>query len=135
MVLVRLVSACVVIGAMAGAANADPVTESFYARCVNENAYQMQSADLQSACGCMAPVLVSFLTPQARAQIDDEIRNNRSVSLSGSELYHGKPGDIARAAVRQCPAVAAAMYQQKCSVANAATPACQEMKAMIDQAQ
>lgn len=130
----------IVAGALAlavltvGAAQADPVVDSFYTRCVSENAYQLQPAELQQACACMAPVLVSFLTPEARAQVEGAIRNNHEANL-GPNPYRGAPGDRARDAIKQCPGAGIAMYNQKCAGEKAAQPACQEMKAMIDQAQ
>jgi hypothetical protein len=48
--------------------------------------------------------------------------------------YKGNPAELARSAIKQCPAVGAAMYQQKCAGNNEAAPQCQEMKGMIDQA-
>ena len=118
----------------AGAAAADPVVDAFYARCVSENAYQMGPNDLESACACMAPVMVSFLTDEARRQIEDAIKNRQPLQLSGSP-FRGDPADLARSAIKQCPAVGAAMYQQKCSGGNATAPQCREMKGMLDQAQ
>ena len=130
----------VLIGALAflclaaAAARADDVVDSFYARCVNENAYQMQPAELDEACACMAPVLVSFLKPDARKQVEDAIRNNRQVTFQGSP-YQGNPSDNARTAIQTCPMVGAAMYQQRCAGGNEQAPECQEMKAMIQQSQ
>jgi len=115
-------------------AAADPLVDAFYAHCVSENSYQMQPADLEGACGCMAPVLVSFLTVEARQQIEAAIKSNKPVSFSGSP-FKGNPADLARSAIKQCPAVGAAMYQQKCAGGNETTPQCQEMKGMIDQPQ
>lgn len=114
------------------AASADPVVDAFYLRCVSENAYQMASADLEQACGCMAPVLVSFLTDDAYSKVEQSIRTNTPVNLSGYP-YRGDPAELARLAIAQCPAVGAAMYRQKCAGANETTPECREMKAMIDQ--
>jgi len=114
-------------------AAADPVVDAFYARCVSENSYQMPPAELESACACMAPVLVSFLTVDARRQVEQAIANNRPVSFNGSP-FKGNPAELARGAIQQCPAVGAAMYQQKCAGANEAAPECKEMKAMIDNA-
>lgn len=116
------------------AASADPVVDAFYDRCVSENSYQMQPAELEQACSCMAPVLVSFLTIDARRRVEDAIRANKAVSFAGSP-FKGNPADLARSAIEQCPSVGAAMYQQKCTGGNEATPQCQEMKQMIDQAQ
>ena len=118
----------------ATAAAADPVVDSFYTRCVSENSYQMGPNELEGACACMAPVLVSFLTDDARRRIEGAIRNNQPIGLSGSP-FRGNPADLARSAIKQCPAVGAAMYQQKCAGSNEAAPQCQEMKGMIDQAQ
>ena len=114
-------------------AAADPVVDAFYGRCVSENSYRMQPADLESACACMAPVLVSFLTIDARRQVEQAIANNKPVSFNGSP-FKGNPADLARRAIQECPAVGAAMYQQKCAGGNEAAPECQEMQAMIDQA-
>lgn len=130
----RVTGALALTVVMAGAALADPVVDSFYARCVSENAYQMQPGELEQTCTCMAPVLVSFLTPEAHAQVAEAVRNNHPVNL-GPNPYRGSAGDRARDAVRQCPAAGVAMYNQKCAGENAALPACQEMKAMIEQAQ
>lgn len=115
-------------------AAADPVVDAFYDRCVSENSYQMPPADLDQACGCMAPVLVSFLTPEARQQVEAAIQANKPVTFSGSP-FKGHPAELARSAIKQCPSVGAAMYQQKCVGGNEATPQCQEMKGMIDQSQ
>src|SRR6185295_1940440 len=52
--------------AVLATATADPVVDAFYARCVSENAYQMGPNDLEGACACMAPLMVSFLTDEAR---------------------------------------------------------------------
>ena len=115
-------------------AAADPVVDAFYTRCVSENSYQMGPNELEGACACMAPVMVSFLTDEARRQIEDAIKNRQPLQLSGSP-FRGDPADLARSAIKQCPAVGAAMYQQKCSGGNEAAPQCQEMKGMLDQAQ
>ena len=112
----------------------DPVVDAFYARCVTENSYQMQPAELEDACSCMAPVMVSFLTVGARQQIEAAIKADKPIGFSGSP-FKGDPADLARSAIKQCPAVGAAMYQQKCAGGNAAAPQCQEMKSMLDQAQ
>lgn len=117
--------------ALAAPAAADPVTDAFYARCTTENSYQMQPAELDEACACMAPVLVSFLTPEARQEIESAIEANRSVSFSGSP-FKGDPAELARSAIRQCPKVGAAMYRQNCQGANESAPQCVEMKQMID---
>ncbi len=122
------------MAAAATNAAADPVTDAFYNRCVSENAYQMAPNELESACACMAPVMVSFLTDDARRQVEDAIKNNAPVSL-GASPFKGNPADLARSAIQQCPNVGKAMYAQKCAGANEAAPQCQEMKAMIDQAQ
>lgn len=114
-------------------AAADPILDAFYARCTSENSYQMPPAELDQACACMAPVLVSFLTLEARQQILDAIKANKAVSFSASP-FKGNPADLARSAIKQCPEVGAAMYQQKCAGGNESAPECQEMKAMIDQA-
>ncbi|HET6161204.1 MAG TPA: hypothetical protein VFE34_22880 [Dongiaceae bacterium] len=111
----------------------DPVADAFYARCVAENSYQMQPAELDQACACMAPVLTSFLTVDARQRVEDAIKTGKPVTFSGNP-YKGNPADLARSAIKQCPTVGAAMYQQKCVGATEATPQCQEMKKMIDQA-
>jgi hypothetical protein len=116
------------------AALADPVVDAFYARCVSENSYRMEPAELEGACACMAPVMASFLTSDARRRIEDAIRVNKPASFGGSP-FKGNPAELARSAIRQCPSVGAAMYQQKCAGGNEATPQCQEMKGMIDQAQ
>ena len=115
-------------------AAADPIVDAFYARCVSENSYQMQPAELDEACACMAPVLVSFLTPEARQQIESAIKANKAVSFSGTP-FKGNPSELARSAIKQCPKVGVSMYQQKCAGGNESAPECQEMKAMIDQAQ
>ena len=123
--------ACLLFGQPAAA---DPVSDAFYERCTAENSYQMQPAELGEACACMAPVLASFLTVEARQQIEAAIKSNKPVSFSGSP-FKGNPADLARSAIKQCPAVGAAMYQQKCAGGNETTPQCQEMKGMIDQPQ
>jgi hypothetical protein len=119
--------------ALVPAAKADPVVDSFYLRCVSENSYQMEPAALEGACACMAPVMVSFLTVEARQRIEEAIKANKPVSLAGSP-FKGNPADLARDAIRQCPAVGEAMYHQKCAGANEAAPQCQEMKKMLDEA-
>ena len=111
-------------------ARADPVVDAFYARCVSENSYQMQPAELDKACACMAPVLVSFLTDEARQHVEDALRSRQPVTLTGSP-FNGNPAEIARSAIKQCPSVGAAMYQQRCVGGNEATPQCQEMKGML----
>jgi hypothetical protein len=126
--------ACAAPFAIAAAANADPVVDAFYNRCVAENSYQMQPAELEGACACMSPVMVSFLTMEARRQIEAAIQANKPVSLSGSP-FKGDPATLARRAIRECPQVGAAMYRQNCAGGNETKPQCQEMKAMIDQAQ
>ena len=127
--------ACFLPAVLAAAtAAADPVVDAFYARCVSENSYQMGPNDLEGACACMAPVMVSFLTDEARRQMEDAIKNRQPLQLSGSP-FRGDPADLARSAIKQCPAVGAAMYQQKCSGGNATAPQCREMKDMLDQAQ
>ena len=127
--------ACVLPAVLAAAtAAADPVVDAFYNRCVSENSYQMGPNDLESACACMAPVMVSFLTDDARRQIDESIKNRQPLRLNSSP-FRGDPADLARSAIKQCPAVGAAMYQQKCSGGNATAPQCREMKEMLDQAQ
>jgi hypothetical protein len=115
-------------------AAADPVVDAFYTRCASENSYQMAPAELEGACACMAPVMASFLTPEARQRVESAIQNNKPVSFSGSP-FKGNPSDLARSAIKQCPSVGAAMYRQKCAGGNEAAPQCQEMKGMIDQAQ
>jgi hypothetical protein len=108
--------------------------DAFYNRCVSENAYQMAPNELEGACACMAPVMGSFLTDEARRRLEEAIKNNTPVSL-GSSPFKGNPADLARAAIKQCPNVGKAMYAQKCAGGNAAAPQCQEMKGMIDQAE
>lgn len=133
--VLRIVAGTVVLALLvAGAAKADPVVDSFYTRCVSENVYQMQPGELEQACACMAPMVASFLTPEARARVEDAIRNNHAVNL-GPNPYRGAPGDRAREAIRQCPATGVAMYNQKCAGDNATKPECQEMRTMIEQAQ
>ena len=113
------------------AAAADPVVEAFYGRCMAENSYEMEPAELDQGCACMAPVMVSFLTPEARQKIEAAINTNTPVGLSGSP-FKGNPAELARMAVVQCPAVGAAMYRQKCT-GNEGAPECQEMKEILDQ--
>ena len=120
--------------AVAATAAADPVVDAFYARCVSENSYQMAPEELESACACMAPVMVSFLTVDARRRVEEALKNNAPVSLGGSP-FRGNPADLARTAIKQCPGVGQAMYAQKCAGANESAPQCQEMKGMIDEAQ
>ena len=122
------------VAVAATTAAADPVVDAFYTRCVSENSYQMAPNELEEACACMAPVMVSFLTEDARRRIEDAIKNSQPIGLSGSP-FKGDPADLARSAIQQCPAVGAAMYQQKCAGGNEAAPQCQEMKCMLDQAQ
>ena len=127
----------VVVASLAAAtptAAADPAVDAFYNRCVSENAYQMAPNELEGACACMAPVMVSFLTDDARRRLEEAIKNNAPVSLGGSPLK-GNPADLARTAIKQCPNVGKAMYAQKCAGGNEAAPQCQEMKGMIDQAE
>ena len=70
-------------------AAADPVVDAFYNRCVSENAYQMAPNELEGACACMAPVMVSFLTDDARRQVEEAIKNNAPVSL-GAQPVQGQ---------------------------------------------
>ncbi len=116
----------------APASGADPVVDAFYVRCVSENSYQMQPAELEAACACMAPVMVSFLTADARAKVEGAIKTRKPVSLSGNP-FRGHPAELARSAIRQCPAVGEAMYRRECAGGNEALPHCQEMKDMLDQ--
>jgi hypothetical protein len=133
MTILRFLSALFLAGMLALPAAADPVVDSFYVRCVSENSYRMPPEELEQACACMAPVLTSFLADDARRQIEQAISTNKPVSFAGSP-FKGDPAELARSAIRQCPAVGAAMYRQKCAGASEAAPQCQEMKAMIDQA-
>lgn len=94
--------------AIAATAAADPVVDAFYNRCVSENAYQMAPNELEGACACMAPVMVSFLTDDARRQVEQAIKNNAPVSL-GASPFKGNPADWpaapsrnARASERRC---------------------------------
>jgi hypothetical protein len=119
--------------ALARPAEADPVVDAFYARCISENAYQMQAPELGGACTCMAPVLASFLTVDARMQIEDSLKTGKPVSFGGSP-FMGNPADLARSAIKRCPMVGAAMYRQKCAGKNEGAPECREMKKMIDEA-
>lgn len=118
---------------LARPAEADPVADAFYARCTAENAYHMQPAELDGACACMAPVLASFLTVEARKQIEDSLKTGKPASFGGSP-FKGNPADLARSAIKQCPMVGAAMYRQKCAGKNESAPECREMKKMIDEA-
>jgi hypothetical protein len=122
------------IAATATDAAADPVVDAFYNRCVSENAYQMAPNELEGACACMAPVMVSFLTDDAHRRVSEAIKNNAPVSL-GASPFKGNPADLARTAIKQCPGVGKAMYAQKCAGGNETAPQCQEMKGMIDQAE
>jgi hypothetical protein len=126
--------AIALVAAAATNAAADPIVDAFYSRCVSENAYQMAPNELEGACACMAPVMASFLTDDARRRLDEAIKNNAPVSLGGSP-FKGNPADLARSAIQQCPNVGKAMYAQKCAGGNEAAPQCQEMKGMIDQAE
>ena len=94
----------------------------------------MAPNELEGSCACMAPVMVSFLTDDARRRVEDAIKNSAPVSL-GASPFKGDPADLARSAIQQCPGVGKAMYAQKCAGGNEAAPQCQEMKGMIDQAQ
>jgi hypothetical protein len=134
MKLLPILTVAAPLAVAASAAAADPVVDAFYNRCVAENSYRMQPAELESACACMAPVMVSFLTIDARRQIEAAIQANKPATLSSSP-FKGDPATLARRAIRECPAVGEAMYRQNCSGANATKPQCQEMKAMIDQAE
>jgi hypothetical protein len=134
MKLLKILACAVPIAVAATTAAADPVVDAFYTRCVSENSYQMGPNELEGACACMAPVMVSFLTDDARRRIEDAIKNNQPIGLSGSP-FKGNPADLARSAIKQCPNVGAAMYQQKCAGGNEAAPQCQEMKGMLDQAE
>ena len=133
--LMKILGVLVVMAAMAVAAAvaADPVVDAFYTRCVSENSYQMAPEELEGACACMAPVMVSFLTEDARRRAGEALKNNAPVSL-GASPFKGNPADLARSAIKQCPHVGKAMYVQKCA-GNEAAPQCQEMKGMIEQAQ
>jgi hypothetical protein len=122
--------ACTVLGPSAAA---DPVSDAFYERCTTENSYQMQPAELDAACACMAPVLASFLTVEARQQVEDALKGGKPITFAGSP-FKGNPADLARSAIKQCPMVGEAMYQQKCAGKYDGAPECQEMKKMIDQA-
>jgi len=117
----------------AQSAAADPVTDAFYQRCSTENSYNMEPGQLGQACACMAPVLTSFLTPEARHEIEDAIKANKPVTFSGSP-FKGNPAELARTAIQQCPMVGEAMYQQKCAGKYDGAPECQEMKKMLDSA-
>jgi hypothetical protein len=128
-----LVVAALLVAAATNAA-AEPVVDAFYNRCVSENAYQMAPNELEGACACMAPVMVSFLTDDARRRLNEAIKSNAPVTLGTSPLK-GNPADLARGAIQQCPSVGKAMYAQKCAGGNEAAPQCQEMKGMIDEAQ
>lgn len=134
MKILKILAAALPAAIAASAAAADPVVDSFYGRCVAENSYQMAPNELQSACACMAPVLVSFLSQEARRKIEAAIQNNQPVALSGSPFI-GDPAELSRRAIKLCPEVGAAMYRQKCAGANEAAPQCQEMKEMLDLAQ
>ena len=134
MKLLKILACAVPIAIAATAAAADPVVDAFYGRCVAENSYQMEPSELEGACACMAPVMVSFLTMEARRQIEAAIQANKPVGLSGSP-FKGDPATLARRAIGECPQVGAAMYRQNCAGGNETKPQCQEMKAMIDQAQ
>jgi hypothetical protein len=115
------------------AAAADPVSDAFYERCTTENSYNMEPAQLGEACACMAPVLASFLTPEAHKQVEDALKSQKPVTFSGNP-YKGNPADLARTAIKQCPMVGEAMYQQKCAGKYDGAPECQEMKKMLDEA-
>jgi hypothetical protein len=133
--LVKAVGAAGALLILASAtAAADPVVDAFHARCVLENSYQMAPAELEGACACMAPVMASFLTAEARQRVESAIQNNKPASFSGSP-FKGNPAELARSAIKQCPSVGAAMYRQKCVGDNETAPQCQEMKGMIDQNQ
>ena len=112
-------------------AAADQVADAFYALCMSENSYNLPPVELDEACACMAPVLVSFLTPEARQGIEQSIKSNQTVAISGNP-YKGDPATLARSAIKQCPKVGAAMYQQNCGGQNAEAPQCVEMKKMLD---
>jgi len=129
-----LCGALILAGAVPPPAAADPVVDAFYGLCVTENSYQMQPAELDQACACMAPVLISFLSIAAREEIAAAIKSGKPASFSGSP-FKGNPADLARRAIRECPAVGTAMYRQKCVGGNEASPQCQEMKEMIDPSQ
>jgi hypothetical protein len=122
--------ACIIFG---HAAAADPVSDAFYERCTTENSYTMQPAELNGACACMAPVLASFLTVEARHEIEAALKSKRPASFAGSP-FKGNPADLARTAIKECPMVGEAMYQQKCAGKYDGAPECQEMKKMIDEA-
>ena len=128
--LALAILACMLFGP---AAAADPVSDAFYERCTTENSYQMEPAQLGEACACMAPVLTSFLTVEARREIEDALKSKKPVSFAGSP-FKGNPADLARTAIKQCPMVGEAMYQQKCAGKYDGAPECQEMKKMIDEA-
>lgn len=134
MKVLKILAGALPFALTATSAAADPVVDAFYTRCVSENSYQLGPNDLEGACACMAPVMVSFLTDEARRQIEVAIKNNQPIGLRGSP-FKGNPADLARSAIKQCPAVGAAMYQQRCAGGNEAAPQCQEMKGMLDQAQ
>jgi hypothetical protein len=116
----------------AHASAADPVIDAFYMRCVSENSYQMQPRELEEACACMAPVMASFLTEDARRRVEDAIKAGKAASLSGNP-FNGDPAQLARSAIKQCPAVGEAMYRHACAGGNEAAPQCQEMRALINQ--
>ena len=133
----KVLGILVVVASVAVAATtaaADPVVDAFYNRCVSENAYQMAPNELESACACMAPVMVSFLTDDARRQVEAGDQEQRA-SQPRRQPVQGQSADLARSAIQQCPSVGKAMYAQKCAGGNEAAPQCQEMKGMIDQAQ
>src|SRR5690242_1633803 len=88
--------------ALAGAASipaaaADPVVEAFYGRCMAENSYEMEPAELDQACACMAPVMVSFLTSEARQTVETAIKTNTPIGLTGNP-FKGNPAELARMA-------------------------------------
>src|SRR5262245_258151 len=126
--LALAILACIAFGR---AAAADPVSDAFYQRCTASNAYNMEPAQLNEACACMAPVLTSFLTPEAHKEIEDALKSKKPVTFGGNP-YKGNQADLARIAIKECPMVGEAMYQQKCAGKYDGAPECQEMKKMIE---
>ena len=114
------------VAAAAPSAAADPVVDAFYNRCVSENAYQMAPNELEGACACMAPVMVSSLTDDAHRRVSEAIKNNAPVSL-GASPFKGNPADLARTAIKQCPGVGKALDAPNCAGGDETAPQCQDV--------
>ena len=112
MKILKILAGAVPIAVAAASAAADPVVDAFFNRCVSENSYQMAPNELEGACACMAPVIVSFLTDDARRRIEDAIKHNLPIGTTANP-FSAYPANLARRAIKQCPAVGAATLTRR----------------------